>query len=397
MESRMGSLVLRRDLSLEVPKLLVGAVQPYQTLAGPALTTTFLRHPDLLPFQRAAFSDAAVAPLYFHTLLHTLAEFAETPRAVPYSAVKLRHAPKANFWDSVGTLNCFYYSAYSSHGAPTAASASDEHPAMGAVELVRPGHRQECDVKLTLFDNAHQPIASMLMTGPPCAAREAGDDAVESTRGPTSTCPHARRAFPYVAPPNEETMCAGTCDSAVVIGGTQVCGGLYGDLMPMESGGGFGQRACYTVKDVAASSLAPDAPNHISEAPTDDEHAPSSLARTVMPPWVLYDCVQRFFLRLHSSGAFGAEAGIVPAEGWRACAHHVIQTDDAVFGVPVEVVCALPRVYSSYRLQPWRHQLGLPAISSAVPCVCLRCETRQGGRLVSTGVYYFCRWCIKRD
>ncbi|CAG9569420.1 conserved hypothetical protein [Leishmania major strain Friedlin] len=394
MEPHMTSLVLRRDLSLEVPKLLIGAVQPYQTLAGPALTTSFLHQPDLLPFQRTAFSHAAVAPLYFHTLLHTLAEFAETPRAVQYSAVKLRHAPKADFWDSVGTLNCFYYSAHAPYGAPVEASVLDQHPAMGAVELVRPGHRMESDVKLTLFNDSHQPIASMLMTGPNGAPRETDDDAVESSQGTSSTSPHARTAFPYVAPPTKETTSASDCLSAVMIGGTRVYGGLYGDLMPMESGGGFGQRACYRVEDAAAYSPSLDARSRVSgtEAAAGERTASSS-ASTVMPPWVLYDCVQRFFLRLHRSGIFGGDAAVAPTEGWRVSAHHVVQTEDAVFGVPVEVVCAVPRVYPSYRLPPWRHRLGLPAIpNGAPPCVCLRCETRQGGRLVSTGVYFFNRW-----
>ncbi|GET86229.1 hypothetical protein, conserved [Leishmania tarentolae] len=390
----MTSLVLRRDLSLEVPKLLIGAVQPYQTLAGPALTTSFLHRPDLLPFQRTAFSHAAVAPLYFHTLLHTLAEFAEAPRAVQHSAVKLRHAPKADFWESVGTLNCFYYSAHAPYGAPTEASVLDEHPAMGAVELVRPGHRMESDVKLTLFNNSHQPIASMLMTGPKGATREADDDdAVESTQGTSSTSPHARTAFPYVEPPTKDTTSAFGC-AAVMMGGTQVDGGLYGDLIPMKGSGGFGQRAYYKVETAAASSLSPDARSRTSGTATAEEEptTPSSVP-IIMPPWLLYDCVQKFFFRLHSSGAFGGDAAIAPTEGWHVSAHHVVQTEDAVFGVPVEVVCAVPRVYASYRLPPWRHQLGLPAIpNGTVPCVCLRCETRQSGRLISTGVYFFCRW-----
>ncbi|CAJ1017672.1 hypothetical protein, conserved [Leishmania lindenbergi] len=390
----MTSLVLRRDLSLEVPKLLIGAVQPYQTLAGPALTTSFLHHPELLPFQRTAFSHAAVPPLYFHTLLHTLAEFAETPRAVQHSTVKLRHAPKSDFWESVGTLNCFYYSAHAPYGAPKEASALDAHPAMGAVELVRPGHRKESDVKLTLFNSTHQPIASMLMTGPKSAALETGDDAVKRGQGTSSVSSNARTAFPYAAPPTEATAPACDCLSAVMVGGTRVCGGLYGDLMRMEGSEGFGQRACYRIENAAVSSLSPDAQSTVSGTEAaDDERVASSLAPTVMPPWVLYDCVQQFFSRLHSSGAFGHDAAIAQAVGWRVSAHHIVQTEDAVFGVPVEVVCAAPRVYPSYRLPPWRHQLGLPAVpNGAAPCVCLRCETRQDGRLISTGVYYFCRW-----
>ncbi|KAG5510845.1 hypothetical protein JKF63_07917 [Porcisia hertigi] len=389
----MSSLVLRRDLSLEVPRLLVGAVQPYQTLAGPALTTSFLRQPDLLPFQRTAFSHAAIAPLYFHTLLHTLAEFAETPRAVQHSPVKLRHAPMPNFWDLIGTLNCFYYSAHAPYGELAGSSALDEHPAMGAVELVRPGHRKESDVKLTLFNNAHQPVASMLMTGPKGGTtHQAGGDAVEDLQDTSCASPLTRTAFPYVEPPTELTTsdCEGL--SAVMIGGTQVYGGLYGSLMPMEGSGGFGQRACYRVENVAVSSLSPDDPGQVSVAEeAADDNAASSSESIAMPPWVLYDCVQRFFFRLHSSGVFGGDAAIAPGEGWRVSAHHVIQTGDAVFGVPVEVVCAVPRVYINYRLPPWRHQLGLPAVNNATACVCLRCETRQDGRLVSTGVYFFCR------
>lgn len=112
-----------------------------------------------------------------------------------------------------------------------------------------------------------------------------------------------------------------------------------------------------------------------------------------MPPWVLYDCVQRFFFRLHRDGRFGDDELVAPAEEWRLSAHHVVQTSDAVFGQPLDVVCAKPRVDPHYRLPPWRSQLGLPVISGGdVPCVALRCEVRQGGQVVSTGVYFFCRW-----
>lgn len=410
----MSALVLRRDLSLEVPKVLIGAVQPYQTLGGPALTTAFLHQPDLLPFQRTPFAHPAVAPLYFHTLLHTLAEFAETPRAVQHSAVKLQHAPMDDFWGAVGTLNCFHFSAHRPYepkagtAAATAAKTSSSrpdththhhhhHPAMGAVELVRPSHRKESDVKLTLFDSAHQPMASMLMTGPKTVAQVAAAEAAPRDAG-------ARTPLPALSPPTPSPSSSaglagdgeGVGVAAVVLGGTRVCGGLYGGLVPMEDGGGFAHRAYYCLADVAASVPTPESL----------PHAAAEGAETAMPPWVLHEVVGRLFGVLHRAGvlcdgAAGVQALRPPSspssslasDAWQLVSHHVVQTDDAVFGEPFEVVCAPPRVYPQYHLPPWRHRLGLPHLTTGpVPCVCLRCEVRQGGRLMSTGVYFFCCW-----
>ncbi|KAK7198451.1 hypothetical protein NESM_000805400 [Novymonas esmeraldas] len=385
-----SSLLVQRDLSLEVPRLLVGAAQPYQTLAGPALTTHFLHQPALLPFQRTAFSHAAVAPLYFHTLLHTLAEFAETPRAVRHSVVRQRHAPKEDFWEAVGTLNCFYFSAQAPRGALGGSAALDQHPAMGAVELVRPSHRKESDVKLTLFDGAHQPIASMLMTGPRETTRTASGGTDGLPDAPSSPPTHTRTALPFLAPPAATAAAAPDGDGellAVMIGSTRVSGGLYGDVVSMP-GGGLAHRAYYRLGDVDATATTGGA-----EVRRDDASVAPTAAPTAMPPWVLFDCVQRLFLRLHSCGAFGDDLAVASAEGWRVVAHHVVQTEDGVFDAPVDVVCAAPRVQPRYRLPPWRHQLGLPAVPAGeAPCVSLRCEIRQSGRLVSTGVYHFCRW-----
>jgi hypothetical protein len=419
----MTSLVLRRDLSLEVPKLLIGAVQPYQTLAGPALATSFLYQPELLPFQSTPFSHAAVAPLYFHTLLHTLAEFAETPRAVQHSHVKMQHAPKADFWDAVGTLNCFYYSAqdqqYPKTTQPRGRKEEEgvlHHPAMGAVELVRPSHRRESDVKLTLFNQHHQPIASMLMTGPrdeSCGAargltREEEHDSLSSSPSPSPAKQQQwqqgerRTPLPYEAPPAAPSGYAASLlggaahgPSAVVVGGTQVYGGLYGTVVKI--GEGYAHRACYWTDDLATSPTQPTATEKEKEEGEGGEAAPPGAtpasAHTVMPPWVLYNCVQEFFFALHRGGVFGSDAAIKSANGWRLASHHIVQQGDAVLGSPLDVVCAAPRVDPHYRLPPWRSQLGLPLISGVtdVPCVSLRCEVRQDGRVISTGVYFFCR------
>lgn len=400
----MASLILRRDLSLEVPKLLVGTVQPYQTLAGAALTTSFVHQPELLPFQSAPLFHASVAPLYFHTLLHTLAEYAETPRAVQHSHVKLRHAPKADFWDAVGTLNCFYFSAHGTpwrateapgHGGPTA-----QHPAMGAVELVRPSHRKESDVKLTLFDADHQPLASMLMTGPKTVTLLS-----EDKEGGAASLAHRRTPLPPQAPPTELAKFVSSAlpdedfgqaaVSSVMLGGTQVCGGLYGEVVPMGDGAdeGYAHRAYYWADDLPSTSPTTANINEENAEADGKEKGHASPAHTVMPPWVSYNCVEQFFHCLRRSGRIGDDARITPGMGWRLASHHVVQVADAVLGLPMEIVCAAPHVHPRYRLPPWRYQLGLPVLSGGdVPTVALRCEVRQGGQVVSTGVYFFCRW-----
>ncbi|KPI86480.1 hypothetical protein ABL78_4464 [Leptomonas seymouri] len=405
----MTSLILRRDLSLEVPRLLVGTVQPYQTLAGPALTTSFLHQPELLPFQSAPFFHAAIAPLYFHTLLHTLAEFAETPRTAHQSHVKLLHAPKANFWQSVGTLNCFYYSVHNTAfntRSPQEGAGLDFtalHPAMGAVELARPSHREESDVKLTLFNGDHQPIASMLMTGPKERPRAHADGTGGGASSPPQHSQQRRTPLPFQSPParpsDYETLSfigEGSSSpgvSAVVIGGSQVHGGLYGDVVSIGAGQGYAHRACYWIDDTADASTAQTEAGKSEREACEGSEETATGVHTAMPPWLLYDCVQRFFYRLHRRRFFGDNAAITPAAGWRLSAHHVVQVDDAVLGLPLEVVCAAPRVDPRYRLPPWRSQLGLPEVSGAdVPCVSLRCELRQSGRVISTGVYFFCRW-----
>lgn len=410
----MASLALRRDLSLEVPKLLVGTVQPYQTLAGPALTTSFLHQPELLPFQATPFFHAAVAPLYFHTLLHTLAEFAETPRTLHQRHVALRQAPKPDFWTAVGTLNCFYYSAHSAawggglrqgETGPQRGGLTAQHPAMGAVELVRPSHRQASDVKLTLFNGDHQPLASMLMTGP---REEAGlptlSAALENEEGgaavPPASPEHRRTPLPFLKPPATSSEWAASslpvdefgvdAVSTIVVGGTPVRGGLYGDVMVMgaDETEGYAHRAFYKTDDGrAATAVSPT-----TSAERESGEAPAVTAQTAMPPWVLYDCVLRFFYCLHGGGYLSKDPLITPVTGWRLASHHVVQVADAVLGLPMEVVCAAPRVYPHYRLPPWRAKLGLPMLSGgAVPCVALRCEVRQSGQVISTGVYFFCR------
>ncbi|KAH8613389.1 hypothetical protein ERJ75_000794200 [Trypanosoma vivax] len=138
-------------------RLLVSAAQPYTTLSGPALSVHLLQQPSIMGFQRLPFHHIGVPGVYFHSLLHSLVEFACTQRPVRESHVRMMHAPMENFWDSVGCLNCTYFTAY---GPPCRA-----HPVVGAVELASPTHRKKKDVRLSLYNDEYRALATMIMTG----------------------------------------------------------------------------------------------------------------------------------------------------------------------------------------------------------------------------------------
>ncbi|ESL08808.1 hypothetical protein TRSC58_03483 [Trypanosoma rangeli SC58] len=158
-----------RDTAVELPwKLLVAAAQPYQTISGPALSVNFLHQSNLMPFQRLPFHHCGVSGRYYHSLLHSLAEFATTPRPVRDSHVNMLHAPMEDFWRAVGILNCVYLT----HYFPFV----QEHPAMGAVELAPPSHRKQKDLRLSLYSGTHQPISTMLLTGSSSGALAGRED-----------------------------------------------------------------------------------------------------------------------------------------------------------------------------------------------------------------------------
>lgn len=427
----MASLTVRKEVALDVPKLLVAVAQPYQTLSGPALTTHFLYQPQLLPFQAGPFAHAAVPPLYFYTLLHTLAEFAETPRPVRASHTKMLQPPKADFWRAVGTLNCFYGTVYDN-----ALRGDAAHPAMGAVELVQPSHRSEKDVRLTLFDEAHQPMAALRMTGPRETTKHSA--AIATTAGSSAPTSLRRTPLPYVPPPsfsghhsergykcfstqhNREAGSPSTLYAATTSSLSPVCstsgklnafGGLYGDLVSL-SDGGYAHRACFGSPLLGGSLHVPSAVSHTPHASTtttttsDDRSGEGEQeeAEVCVPPWLLYECVTDFCAELFKEGRLGVDVKDVTdvlqsspsSEGdgvsWRLAAHQSVQCGDAVFSAPLDVVCGPPKVDLHYRVPPWRQELGLPALSLAqsdFPCVRLCAEVRQEGQVVMCGAFFF--------
>ncbi|CCW60261.1 unnamed protein product [Phytomonas sp. EM1] len=419
----MSSLALKPEVSVSIPKLLLAAVQPYQTIAGPALSTNFLTHTSLLPFQKLSFTHSSVAPVYFHTLLHSLAEYCETPQPVRSSHVKQLHPPHENFWDDVGTLNCFYSTTYRPRNR--------EHPAMGAVELVHASHRRECDVRLTLYDQTYQPLVAMLMTGPrgnktlPVLPIDGSPTAPEGGSN-SLRC----RMLPRMLPPSEREgywrsniqWCGIEDVSMGESGNASSFGGLYGPLELLQ-GGGYAQRVCYrlSIKESPSAEASHDETQSVVGMPSekanqtvskkeDDAagsaavpHHPPQLASVQQeprqqlveaPPWMLTATVRDLCERLHREGCLSPAEGGMPnlAEGtaWCMTAYQGVQCGDVVFNESFDIVCAAPRVQPTYRVAPWRHQIGQPVAKGYGPCVVsLRVEIRQFSEVILCGTFYF--------
>lgn len=405
----MASLVTRREMSLEVPKLLIAAAQPYQTLGGPALTTLFLNQPHLLPFQQEAFHHSSLCPIYSHVLLHTLAEFSTTPRQSRDAATRPLGLPNANFWRDVGVLNCFYTTIYSrpslhpsgavereisanrdtnaSRKEPCSSAPPLLHPVMGAVELVRPSHRHESDVKLTLFASDHRPVASVLMTGPSMshAIQSGCGSGAVADRSPgagSAANPLGRTPLPNCSPPKEQSGYEaaslrgsaqhGSGLPALELSGAKVNGGLYGDVVVISGAEGpsYAQRGYFWPA--------------VSSADSSGE---------LLPPWTVHHLVDCFLSSLQRSGFIGGSAGEEATSRprrWWLCAHHVVQVGDLIINCPLEIVSATPQLSKGFRLPPWRQQIGLPSLFGESTCVALHVEVRQKGQVVSTGTFFYC-------
>lgn len=352
------------SLAVSAPRLLIAAAQPYQTVAGPALTVNFLRQSQLLPFQRLPFTYSAVAPFYFHALLHTLAEFAETPRPVRQSLVKQIHAPMDDFWRSVGTLNRFSCTVYEKNlmGVTKRGRVTDyswTHPSMGAVELSRVSHRHECDVRLTLFREDFAPLAAMVMTGPdetmaretschpqhPPLRREGAFVPLQEParrRRPLSFQPVPTDAAAFYRPRVERECVSALQPSPSSLfleaersllfptdlfpfthaeegkeekekekerNWQRCCGGLYGPLVVMLHQSGYAHRAGFSAApepspSAAAGEEAGIAGNGEGE-PLDEEES----AAAALPPWALHSLIADLCSRLDEEGHFLSEKG----------------------------------------------------------------------------------------
>ncbi|ORC82979.1 uncharacterized protein TM35_000791050 [Trypanosoma theileri] len=318
-----------RNSVVELPwKALIAAAQPYQTLSGPALSVNFLQQPNLLPFQRLPFHHSGVYGRYFHSLLHSLAEFATTPRPVRNSHVKMLHAPKEDFWKSVGVLNSVYHTTYTPF--------VHQHPVMGAVELTSPSHRRKKDVRLSLYNSTHQPIATMIATG------SSSDVYVEEEEKNIEVpLPH--------------------CDLDETVPAAEVVSSIK-RLMD----GSIMQQILFK--------------NKVDQGVGGD----------VVPPWRIDGCVAEFCQMLALNEFLAPHVSSKDSHMWTIAAQQTVSYGELFLDEPVDLVSASPRVFAQYRMPPWRHRIGLPLFSIDVQplCVALRLEVRQHGTTKITGTYF---------
>ncbi|CBH11289.1 hypothetical protein, conserved [Trypanosoma brucei gambiense DAL972] len=281
-----------------------------------------------MPFQQFPLHHAGIPGLYFHSLLHSLAEFATTPRPVRDNHVKMLHAPMEDFWQRVGVLNCAYYTFFTPF--------SGQHPALGAVELSLSPQRKQRDVRLTLYNGVYQPIATMICTG------EADD--------PSCNIPSQHDALAW---PKPHSCLDGDAFGASLIGNVSKL-----------SDGCFMQEALFT---------------NSSESEED-----------VVPPWRVDRCVADFCRSLAVAGFLAPHVPSGKQCHFTIVAQQTLAHDDVMSGESVVVVTAAPRVFAKYRMPPWRHQIGLPLFGPGVYplCVALRVEMRQKGYTVNSGTYF---------
>lgn len=349
---------------MDVPREVVAAAQPYVTLAGPGLSINFQYSPMHIPFQQLPFRHSAVPSLYFHALLDSLAEFAETPRLQSSAGhdIRLKTAPLPHFWDAVGNLNTTYTTVYTEGDADVS-----RHPAMGAVELAQSTTRDAKDVRLSLFDSAYRPMATMVLTGPH-STRNNDVGAARRDDGVRKMLPESMQRL---------DLHGSACDGqSAAHSSSSWC--MIGDIVLLP-GGSLAHRAMF----------------HQTVSPTDEKMDDEA------PPWLLHAAMAEFCGKLGRCGHLGpsppprvkeeqGHQGAAEEEAWGLVAHNALSSGDVVCGVPFDLVCAPPKVFERYRLPPWRQRVGVPALRRAESrCVALNVEVRQSGRVALGGVFYF--------
>ncbi|CUE97672.1 Hypothetical protein, putative [Bodo saltans] len=391
---------------LATPKSCAIAAQPYQTIAGPALSVTFAFDDRLHPFQQREFHAAAVPSLYAHSLLDHLAEFSETKRTLARRRTNdLQVAPLPDFWKRVGNLNTVYctlhrVSAVSTSSRRQQLCISSEHPAAGSIELTPSAHRRSnlLDIRSTLHDANYQPLATILWTGTEDGV-VGGVARLETSESEEQHDLSMQRAQIFdstgaVLPTRNET---------VQVEGVVAPDHSEDDLHHAEAAPGttapyIVRSRCVRLKDGGVAALGAfrsvlHEENHNNVGSHEQPAAPS-FSPVVVPPWMVLDLVS-LFVRCAVASLQDIAPNHVPGDHtnphqWMLASYHHSQGGDidAAAGEGVEIVSGVPKVFPSYTMPPWKHHVGLPMLRGE-PCMAWHIELRQHGVLVSSGVYYF--------
>lgn len=478
--------------------------------------------PSPLPFGSLS---SALSALYAHRCLASLAAFStSTLREVRHSAVRQKTAPLPDFWKRVGVLDTFYGTNYfyqdslERSGGPGSAGGPEysdglrsHHPATAAVELCRGSHRQELDVRITLYEEEppapqhedalsltnsmkpagvasrhprYRPLSSVLLTGP------SGIVAVEKHRddrysGQLHTSPGSTTSFSdfmaqqrqrYVpqqpqkstrersddAPKNRldtsvdegddlhsekkgkreprhankskpgEALdwLVGQKNSWMRDSTRTLRGGLYPACKGQSCGlgqahadgnaargadnqyivalphlAGFKASALFYYDD-GVDSRCGEPPSTAVERNSDGEvgseeqqsvgyvdgvDTDEKELEEVLPPWTLLPLLTEVCNALGREGHISTVHGTSQVSGmrWWMCAYQYSYFQDVVVGEQVEVVCAPPRYFPSYRVPPWKTRIGAPPSIGITRCVALRGEVRQHNEVALAGTFFF--------
>jgi hypothetical protein len=371
-------------------------------LAPHSLSRSRLMKHSIL-FKKRQFHAAAVPSLYTHSLLDHLATFAGTTRAVTQKGTHdIQAAPMPDFWRRVGNLNTVYCTLHrvaSNNGYHSSQQLciSSEHPAAGSIELTPSSHRRSSllDIRSTLHDANYQPLATMLWTGTNDGL--AGGITRLETAESEERFEHLRKrsrlfdpATGAVLPQHHELVQSEGVKVTHLRDDLDV--GDPAAVTPYIVGS-----RCIRMKDGGIAALgafrgATKTTSSSSDAPSDDEGASSPLTRVAVPPWLVLDLVALFVqcavTSLADVGPAISTSTQKPAQWILASYHHTQDGDLDAAWDRVEVVTGPPKVFPSYTMPPWKHRTGLPMLRGE-PCIAWNVELRQGGVLVSCGVYYF--------
>ena len=335
-----GSVVLAAPLGV------VTAAQPYQTVAGPALSVHFLHEPRLYPFQRRSFTDAAAPALYQSVLLHSLAEFCETPRPSRHHVASMMVSPMKDFWRQLGILNTTYMS--------TSAVGSHLHPTMGSIELVQSAHRKNKDLRFSLYGPNEQCLAFSVMTGPKDVAYQAMPMvdaetarrmAEEASRDPMDDI------LPRIEQQSQpEEFRQGGEDTMLVVG----------NVVQLRMSPGFAARLSCWNRGADGVPVA---------------------------PWLVLRAIAAFAAKVVSVAELMTPAAAGGAV-WQCVSCNAVNNGDVLSGIDAEIVCAEPKWFPSYSMPPWKHEVGAPMLTGQ-PCLALRLEVRQLSKAVVIGTYFF--------
>lgn len=159
-------------VAAEVPMSMAVAAQPFATTEGNGASMHFAHDPERFAVQRQPATASSVLGLYSQIALDKYFDELNTARFGPNK--QSFEAPGKFIAQRLGSLAVCRMSVHQPF--------RERHPSAASVEPVRLSHRSELSLSVSLFDDAHRPIATRLLTG---------DDTAREARAKAAGVPRA--------------------------------------------------------------------------------------------------------------------------------------------------------------------------------------------------------------